>query len=195
MQASQAASCITTIRDARADTSAGVFRCRRACGVLAVAATLSLTACGGNDDDEPPQTDGASITKAQFVMQADAICRASERRLAAELDEIPRPDDVSQAQFDAAAPFLDANAAAIRAEVARVATLGTPTTDADLVADYLAQRRTAASVLRSAAQAARDGNAAAFGAELERVGEARMQALAERIGFEDCPTQGSSALP
>ncbi|MCB0870859.1 MAG: hypothetical protein KDB52_08515 [Solirubrobacterales bacterium] len=68
-----------------------------ACSLL-IAASLGLAACGSDDDSSDDSSD--SITKAEFVAQANAICAESNKTIAAAEKEAFSGGQPSQADVD-----------------------------------------------------------------------------------------------
>src|SRR3954452_9851202 len=116
--------------------------------LLVVAAALSLASCGGGGGGgERPDREGPKIAKTRFVQRADAVCTRDQARLTAALARVPAPDRSGRAGISVIAPYLALNADAIRSGTRRIEALGRPSTDGDLLYDYLDERVTAANAL------------------------------------------------
>jgi hypothetical protein len=88
--------------------------------VLAIAAA----GCGGGDDDT---TAAATLTKDEFIAQADEICAAGDQEIAAAADDLgasPSPEEATQLVTDVALP-------SVREQRDSIAALGAPEGDED----------------------------------------------------------------
>lgn len=86
-----------------------------------VALAAALVACGDDDDAEGAGTSDASISKDEYVAQANAICEAGQAELAAALAEIT----AETTEEEAAGIIADA----IRAQITELRALGYPEGD------------------------------------------------------------------
>lgn len=152
--------------------------------LLIATLALSMASCGG-DDDPPPEPDRPQITKARLIDRADALCARDQARATARLARLPKPK--RSARIGAiAAPILEINEQAIRSGANRIEALGRPTTDADLLDEYLDERTSAANVLRAALTAARDEDADELAAALRSYNRNQAQEAATAFGFRVC---------
>ena len=162
--------------------------------LLAAIAALSMAACGGGDDESPPREGGREIAKARLIEKADGICRRNDEKLTSELSKISPPDRGSES-IALVAPYLELYAQTVQGEVASISALGTPSTDVDVLNDYLDRRATAANGLRSSARAARAGDISGFAAGLEQFEQNQGRELAKRFGFTACGIGAPSVPP
>lgn len=108
--------------------------------VLSAAAlvlALSLTACGGDDDEGSDGGSGGAssdITKAEFVEQGNAICAAGNEELRVAAEPI---DSSDQAAIEAYA--TDVLVPNIRGQLDDLRDLGFPEADADVLESTLAE--------------------------------------------------------
>lgn len=156
--------------------------------LLMAAVALSLASCSGSDGDgDTPVVEPGreQITKARLIEQADAICKRDEARASAALAELPRPKP-SDGIEAILIPILEINEEAIRAGTNRIVALGTPTSDAELLDEYLEERAMAAYALRTAVAAAKKRDAPEVDAALRTYSRNQAQAAAKRFGFEVC---------
>jgi hypothetical protein len=102
---------------------------RKWAAVLGVAA-VALAGCGGDDD----KGDENSLTKAQFIAQAGAICRDVKRAhepYAEKVDALPEGVGLTRV-----APLLEATLVQSRKGLARLRSLKSPTADRAQVDAY-----------------------------------------------------------
>jgi predicted small secreted protein len=100
--------------------------------VLAALAAISMIAagCGGGDDSS---SEGSSITKAQFVKQADAICEKGNKETEAEFEEFAEEEGLgenkqpSKAQQEKA--ITDIVAPGVQKQIEEIDGLGAPEGD------------------------------------------------------------------
>jgi len=94
--------------------------------IAVVVASATLVACGGDDDgDGGTPGGGATISKADFIAQANEICAAGAAELATALGTFgpdSSPEDLQQAFVDTVIPN-------IRGQVADIRALGFPAGD------------------------------------------------------------------
>lgn len=154
--------------------------------LAAAAVALGLTGCG-----DTSQGDGAvalsetKVAKGVFVAKADAVCRASDVRLASELARV-RASPGQSTSIAAAAPSLDVHAKTIRSQITEISALGRPSKDVSALNGYLNQRTTDANALQAAAAAARKADARDFEAILAAIDINRAATLARSFGFQVC---------
>jgi hypothetical protein len=168
------------------------------------AVALSLASCGGGGggDDAGPSSTAAGpppapreaqprpqvsrqIGKARLIERADAICKRDVARLSARLAAVPKPSQPVGAER-LAIPYLELNEAAIRSGTERIDALGKPSSDGDLLEDYLAERTTAANALRAAVAAAKQGDTRALDAALATFARNEARPAAAKFGFKVC---------
>jgi hypothetical protein len=113
---------------------------------LAVLATLVALAaivagCGGSDDSDTGGTSSSSLTKAQFVKQADTICEKSEEKLGSEFesyvkekgwseDKEPSKEQQEEAVVEVVTPNL-------QGQIDDIRDLGAPEGDEDQIETML----------------------------------------------------------
>jgi len=150
-----------------------VTRSRSAGTVLAAAASLTLAACGGDDDTGP--------SKAEFIQRADAICARSDREAGAiarrsfQNPRKPRPRE-AQAAIREAVPRVRRSLEELRA-------LERPDGDERAIDEYLAAVAKGLTTLETVAEDPR------LSLETLRAGDATFREaneLARRYGMKDC---------
>jgi len=96
-------------------------------------ASLTVASCGGEDDEggfSPVVSD--SLSKIEFLRQADEICASTESQIEAAADDLltgeedPPPEEVERVAIDLVVPALES-------EVAAIGALGAPKGDEDQV--------------------------------------------------------------
>jgi len=101
---------------------------RSLCAALVVG--LMITGCGGGSDST------ASLTKAQFVKQADAICRKVDKSQTAGLDKLTKefsdPTKITKAVQKTW--ILEQGLPSVQQEAEEIAALGAPSGDEEQVA-------------------------------------------------------------
>ena len=152
--------------------------------LLAAAVALSMASCGGGDD-EPAEREGPQITKARLIERGDAICQRDQARVVAQLEQVLRPQQ-SDSAGAILVPYLERNEQAIRSGAKRIEALGRPSSDADVLDDYLDERTTAANALRTALAAAKKNDTPALEDALRDYSRNRAQEAATRFGFKLC---------
>lgn len=66
---------------------------------------LSMTACGGGDEEPPLRGEGSrEIAKARLIEKADAICRRQDEELTSRLAKVSLPEEESE-QTALVAPY------------------------------------------------------------------------------------------
>ncbi len=151
-------------------------------------ATLALsTASCGDDADEPDPVapERPQLTQARLIARADAICQRDQARVDARLANLPRPARSARIET-IIAPILEVNEAAIRAGTRRIEALGTPSSGAEALDDYLDERTTAANNLRAGLRAARRQDTAGLEAALRTYRRTEAGTAASRFGFKVC---------
>ncbi len=96
---------------------------RRLTTAAAIVAACALVGCG--DDGDGESATGATITQAEFVTQANAICQTG----ADELDAINASSDLAPPDF-----FYEEVVPSIRSQIAELRALGFPEGDEELLA-------------------------------------------------------------
>jgi len=146
--------------------------------VLAGLSAATLAACGSSGSK--------TVSKAQIISKGDAICS----RLNATAPTLPKslnPTTATPAQLKSLAPALTKTSQIISSEVSQVGALGTPSSDATLFKQILAEGRTSATDFQAAAAAAAKGDRAGFLSAF-----ARLQAVpshGKQFGFHSCDVQ------
>lgn len=151
---------------------------------LALAATFGLVACGSDSGSESsgPKT----LPKAEYITQADAVCREFN----AKLEALPEPADKQSPQ--GIAGYLRQGADVADEGNRRLDAIGKPDADAALSDSFLAgQRETVTKARQIADQIDRgdvQGGAAALNAP-DPAGE-KSAADAKAFGFQACGSEG-----
>lgn len=147
--------------------------------VLAVAALAS--GCGDDDDEggfSPVVSD--SISKVEFLRQADEICLSAESQIEAAADDLlageedPPPEEVEEVALAVVVPALES-------EVAAIAALGPPLGDAEQVEAILDATRAGIAEIEADPQSLIDGAPA---------GLIEAEKLARRYGSQQCGFSG-----
>ena len=146
---------------------------------------LSLASCGSDGGEPPPEREGPQVTKARVIERGDAICQRDQARVSAQLARLPKPKR-SDPVTAVIVPILEVNERAIRAGVRKIEAIGRPSSDSDLLDDYLDERTTAANTLRSALAAARRDDSAELDAALKTYSRSQAQEAATKFGFKAC---------
>lgn len=152
--------------------------------LLMATLALSMAGCGG-DDDPPPERERPQITKARLIERADAICSRDQARATARLAQLPKPKRTARIGA-ITARILEVNEEAVRSGANRIESLGRPSSDAQLLEDYLDERTSAANALRAALSAARKEDTAELAAALKAYNRNQAQEAATRFGFKVC---------
>ena len=156
----------------------------RTCLALLGAAALALAGCGGDDDE----AEDRPLTKAQFVMRADAVCREVKRAQRTYSDRLAALRD--RADLARMAPILEGVVAETRQGRKRLGALRAqaPSPDRAAFAAYLAaaDRLLAASTRLAAAARSDDRAAARAVADAEAALSTAQQRRAAAAGLEDC---------
>ena len=126
-----------------------------AAGVLVAAALLS--GCGGDDEEggfSPVVSD--SLSKVEFLRQADEICHSTESQIEAAADDLvtnekdPTPEEIEEVAIGIVVPALESQVAAIGA-------LGAPEGDEEEVEAILAATEEGIAEIEADPQALLDG--------------------------------------
>jgi len=143
----------------------------------ALAATLALAGCGGDDEEggfSPVVSE--PVSKVEFLRQADAICISSESRIEAAADDLvtapgdPDPAEVERIAIDLVVPALES-------EVAAIGALGAPEGDEEEVEAILAATEDGIAAIEADPRALLDGVPAPL---------RRAQKLAQAYGSRQC---------
>lgn len=145
-------------------------------GMIGLAALVSvgLAACGGSSSSKQsnastPSAPPATISTAQFVKHADAICAQENAQVSAFGPGLINPQIVPQARLPKAAAYLDKVVAIRTAGLSRIAALGEPSTQRAAHDALLAAQRKVLIDYRTAAAAAHRGDLTGFRAAFGRV--------------------------
>ena len=157
----------------------------RQVGPLLIATlALSIASCGV-EGDVPDRREGPQITKTALIERADALCARDQARVGDRLARLPKPKP--SARIEAIiAPILAINEAAIRSGTRRIEALGRPSTDADVLDEYLDERTSAANALDAARSAARKQDTTELTAALRVYQRNQAAGAAARFGFKVC---------
>ena len=143
----------------------------------ALAATLALAGCGGDDEEggfSPVVSE--PVSKVEFLRQADAICISSESRIEAAADDLvtapgdPDPAEVERIAIDLVVPALES-------EVAAIGALGAPEGDEEEVEAILDATEDGIAAIEADPRALLDGVPAPL---------RRAQKLAQAYGSRQC---------
>jgi len=167
----------------------------RGIATLAVLLLALPAGCGGGAKEtttQVPTSDGPQSSKADFIEQADAICRNHQSRredLESQAGELGPLTSKSQAHQ--IANLLRKESANRRAEIAELDDLDPPPMDAGEVKTILKLVGTEAEVIDTWAAAYDELDEQAIGREQIRLGvtSARATARARGFGFEVCGQQ------
>ena len=135
---------------------------------MAIALGAAVVGCGGGDDDST----GATLTKAEFIAQADTICKDGEDALEQEADEFAEENDVdienpTEAQQEEV--ISDVVAPAVRQQAEAIDGLGAPEGDEETVEAIVAAVESGADELESDPKLLLEGeNPLGEGSELAR---------------------------
>ena len=164
---------------------------RRALVLLPFALVIA-TGCGGDDDDSPKtvtvgQTETAEpLTKAEYIEQADAICRSYDEQLGPLRAEVQT--QIRLRDFAAAADTVDEAVQVTRTGVEELEALPKPPGD-EAVLDQLDDlRQQAVALLARTEDAIREedvGRINSFSRENESVDE-RADGITTGYGFQEC---------
>lgn len=157
----------------------------RQIGPLLIATlALGMASCGVQAD-APDEREGPQISKAALIERADAICARDQARVSARLANLPKPKRSARIET-IIAPILALNEAAIRSGTKRIEALGRPTTDGDVLDEYLDERTSAANALQAARSAARKQDTKELEAALREFQRNQAAAAAAAFGFKAC---------
>ncbi len=130
----------------------------------------------------------STISKAQFIVRADAVCKASEARLAPVLAKEASLLSGQSPNILAGAEALDQAQVIVKAGIAALRALPEPGTDRTTLSQLFEVADREASALARLATDFREMNApAATAVEKEITADgARYKAIASRFGFKEC---------
>lgn len=162
---------------------------------LLVAATLALSACGGDSDSDsgsattptttaPAATAPAAetLTRADFVAQAEAICTATN----AKLRRLGQPPDT--AAFVAIGTRAVAITGAARDQLSQLTPPSELQLDYDRLLDLLGTQTAITVRMVRAAQAGDDATIGTLNGEVTTANQ-RSDAVASRLGLDACATE------
>jgi len=144
-------------------------------------AVVLVSGCGGDDDEggfSPVVSD--SVSKVDFLRQADEICHSTESQIEAAADDLvtsekdPTPEEVKEVALGIVVPALEA-------EVAAIGALGAPEGDEEQVQAILDATQAGIDEIEADPQALMDGPPDSL-AEAEQ--------LARRYGSQQCGLAG-----
>jgi hypothetical protein len=145
---------------------------------------LIVTGCGDSDSDTNGDTNGgstASLTKAQFIKQADAICKAGSKEIEDETEAYAKENgiDVSKEPTDKQKEELVVEVIVpnIAGQADKIGALGAPSGEEDQVDEILTGIETAAAETSDDPSIVISGKEGAF---------ADVNKLAQDFGLEVC---------
>jgi hypothetical protein len=142
----------------------------------ALLGALALTAgCGGGNGDS------ATLTKAQFVAQGDAICaQARQAFLAAQPSPPSTPEKAAALQQELITTSED--------ELSRIRALSAPATVKPALSKYLSARENGIALLRKGLVAAQNKDLRGYTSAQSQVaaGQLKRLKLAQAVGFTAC---------
>lgn len=148
---------------------------RGAAAVVAAAAMLALTGCGGH-----------TVTKRDVIARGNAICVAALRQIRA----LPTP--TAAGSLAGLSGYLQRVAPIVAREAAQLRALPRPAAGRDLLNRYIAAAAAGASQYRALAAAAAAGDAAGAAQALARLRQSPAAALATGYGLTQCAAPGST---
>lgn len=145
--------------------------------VLAGLSAAAVAACGSSGTKTVP--------KSEIISKGDAICK----RLNATLPALPNSDPTkfTSSQLKQVAPAIAKTGQIVSSEVGQVRALGTPSSDAALLKQVLADGDTVAANFQAASQAAAKGDKAGFLTVFQRIQGQPLRG--KQFGFQVCDAQ------
>ena len=127
-----------------------------AVAILAVIATIG-GGCGGSDGGSSTAT--ASISKADFIKKADAICSKAAKQTQAEFAEFAKKNQLAATKEPTPAQYAELGKTilipALKRQVSEIQALGAPSGDEQRIADFLTAVEQAIKKAEAEPQAAR----------------------------------------
>ena len=139
----------------------------------AAALSLGIAGCGGSDDGGS----GGALSKAEFIRQADAICKKATDQGKAAVDKL-LPEDSHQPTDAQLRRVGDIAADSYRHQADRIDALAAPSSISDDVSTMLADLRRAANRIDDANEKAFDADAPDYLADAAKDAKA--------LGFKEC---------
>jgi lysylphosphatidylglycerol synthetase-like protein (DUF2156 family) len=137
----------------------------------------------------PAATAAAStLPKGKWVVKADAACRTIDARVAAIPQPKVNPAQPQRSDLPRVAAYLNRLSPLLAAEIARIAALPDPATDAALSHAFIKNARASVAAERASAAAARRSDLSAYKASFARDNHDGTQAstAAKRLGLRVC---------
>jgi len=157
-------------------------RPRHALTIALLAAVALLPGCGGGGGD------GGTLTKAEFVAQADQICKqAREKFLAAQ----PGPPSNPQQ----AAALQEVLIGTSENELSEIRSLDAPADVEPALDRYLRAREEGIALLKKGLEAAQNEDLSAYTAAQRQIAADQVKRLhlAQAVGFTECSRPGGSS--
>lgn len=150
-----------------------------------------LAACGSS---HPSSTVASAITRAQFIVRADAVCKASEARLAPVLTTEASALSGQSPNALVGGEALDKAQAIVRAGIAALRALPEPNADRTVLSQLFSAVGREAGALGTLATDFRESKTSAATAVEKEVtaDSSRYTAIAARYGFRRCGVHAGS---
>ncbi|MCB0869264.1 MAG: hypothetical protein KDB52_00360 [Solirubrobacterales bacterium] len=154
-------------------------------GAIVLTGAALIAGCGGDSDS-------GSITKEDFIAQADQICaeiNAQGQELQQDFQEAMNAGDL-----EAAAAVFEDQADEVSAAIDEVEGLGAPEGDEETVDEFISLSRQGVDKVNEAAEAIRNDDRAALDAAVAEGDEldAQSDELVDAYGMVDCGSAGDS---
>ena len=155
---------------------------------LGALAAIALIAGGCGSSSKTPGSKGGSVSKASFIVSADAICHSSEAALAPVLARESATLSAKPQKVAAGASALDEASAIIRGGVGKLRALTQPSADTGKLARMLGALGDEAAALSSYASALRARNTAAESTDASEITaySTLYTGVAKTYGFKHC---------
>jgi hypothetical protein len=169
----------------------------RLVGAIAVVAGLAIAGCGGGGTKTGTQvgtqTSAEPLTKAEYIAQADAICKTEEAKREKLEQQVAELAPITSGETRKVAALLHQQADNQMAEVKGLLALQHPSADAASLASLLSILSAQITDLEDWADAYDQRNAKQIRSSQLRVAEhnAEASALARRYGFKVCGGPGN----
>jgi hypothetical protein len=159
---------------------------RRIGSVLVLSLLVVLAACGSSsksDAGSSGSSGGSTLSKADFIAQGDAICKAVDSKA---------PKEPSGTDAKSLSDYLGAALAPISEASTKFAALKAPSDATQLQKDFVADIDTAVTALKAAKAKADAGDVPGATSELQKTtpGKETTPKMAA-YGFKDCADKGS----